>query len=180
MKKYVAAFAAVITPTAAFAHTGIGTVHGVARGFMHPVTGADHVMAMLAVGFLAYVIGGRALWLVPTSFVSMMAVGGALGMAGVNLPFVELGIGLSVVGIGAAAAFGKNLSVSAAMVLVGTFAVFHGVAHGAEKPADTSCLSYALGFMTATVALHAIGIAACFAVSKIAVRLGARTASAVL
>lgn len=182
MKKFLAPFVTLVTPTAAFAHTGnsMAHLHGVAQGFMHPVTGADHVMAMFSVGMLAYVIGGRALWLVPAAFVSMMAFGGALAMAGVNLPFVELGIGLSVVGIGAAAALGKTLSLSAAMALVGTFAVFHGLAHGAEMPADASGLSYALGFMTATAALHAIGIAACFAVSKIAVRLGARTASAVL
>ena len=174
MKKFLAALAAIITPTAAFAHTGNGIahVHGIAQGFMHPVTGADHVMAMLAVGFLAYVIGGRALWLVPAAFVSMMAVGGALGMSGVNLPFVELGIGLSIVAIGAAAAFGQNFSISAAMTLVGTFAVFHGFAHGAEMPADASGLTYGVGFMSATALLHAAGIAACFTVAKIAGKYG--------
>ncbi len=178
MKKYLAIFAALVTPTAAFAHTGNGMahVHGVAQGFMHPITGADHVMAMVAVGFLAYVIGGRALWLVPASFVSMMAVGGALGMTGGNLPFVELGIGLSIVGIGAAAAFGTNLSVSAAMALVGAFAVFHGFAHGAEMPADASGLTYAAGFMSATATLHAAGIAACFIVAKLAGKYGALAA----
>jgi urease accessory protein len=182
MKKYVAALAAFITPTAAFAHTGNGMahVHGIAQGFLHPITGADHVMAMFTVGLLAYVVGGRALWLVPAAFISMMAVGGALGMSGINLPFVELGIGLSIVVIGGAAAFGKNLSVSAAMALVGTFAVFHGFAHGAEMPADASGLSYAIGFMSATAALHAAGIAVGIAVSKIAARMGGRTASAIL
>ena len=172
MKKFLAALAAIITPTAAFANTGVGTVHSVAQGFMHPVTGVDHVMAMAAVGFLAYTIGGRALWLVPAAFVSMMAVGGALGMSGVNLPFVELGIGLSIVAIGAAAAFGQNFSISAAMTLVGTFAVFHGFAHGAEMPADASGLTYGVGFMSATALLHAAGIAACFTVAKIAGKFG--------
>ncbi len=174
MKKYVAAFAALITPTAASAHTGNGMahVHGIAQGFMHPITGADHVMAMFTVGLLAYVVGGRALWLVPSAFISMMAVGGALGMSGFNLPFIEFGIGLSIVVIGGAAAFGKNLSVSAAMALVGTFAIFHGFAHGAEMPADASGFSYVLGFMSATAALHAAGIAACFAVAKLAGKYG--------
>jgi urease accessory protein len=174
MKKYVATFAAVITPTAAFAHTGNGMahVHGVAQGFMHPITGADHVMAMFTVGLLAYVVGGRALWLVPAAFISMMAVGGALGMSGINLPFVELGIGLSIVGIGAAAAFGQNLSVSAAMALVGTFAIFHGFAHGAEMPVDASGLTYAVGFISATAMLHAAGIAVCFRVEKLAGKYG--------
>lgn len=172
MKKFLAVFAALSAPTAAFAHTGVGAVHGVAQGFMHPITGADHVMAMVAVGFLAFVIGGRALWLVPAAFVSMMAVGGALGMSGMELPFVELGIGLSIIVIGAAAVFGQNLSVSAAMALVGTFAIFHGFAHGSEMPASASGLTYGVGFMAATALLHAAGIAACFTVAKIAGKYG--------
>ena len=82
--------------TPALAHTGIGDTTGLAHGMSHPVGGADHVLAMVAVGLLAALTGGRAVWLVPTSFVAMMALGGALAMAGIGIPFVEIGIGLSV------------------------------------------------------------------------------------
>ena len=172
MKKFIPLVIALLSPSAAFAHTGVGATHGIVHGFMHPISGADHILAMVSVGFLAFVIGGRALWQVPAAFVCMMAVGGAVGMSGVELPFVELGIGLSIIVIGAAAVFGQNLSVSAAMALVGTFAVFHGFAHGAEMPADASGLTYGVGFMTATALLHAAGIAACFTVAKIAGKYG--------
>ncbi len=176
MKKYLSALAAFILPTSALAHTGIGATHGVAYGLMHPISGVDHILAMVSVGFLAYVIGSRALWLVPAAFVSMMAAGGALAMIGVNLPFVELGIGLSIIVIGAAAVFGKNIPVSVAMALVGTFAIFHGFAHGAEMPTDASGLTYAVGFMSATALLHAAGIAVCFTVANIAGKYGKVTA----
>ncbi len=172
MKKFITLAIAFLAPSVAFAHTGVGVTYGIAHGFMHPVSGADHILAMVSVGFLAFVIGGRALWQVPAAFVGMMAVGGALGMSGIELPFVELGIGLSIIVIGAAAVFGQNLPVSAAMALVGTFAVFHGFAHGAEMPTSASGLTYGAGFVTATVLLHAAGITACFIVAKIAGKYG--------
>jgi urease accessory protein len=151
---------------AASAHTGIGDASGIAHGFMHPVSGMDHVLAMVSVGLFAYVLGGRALWLVPSAFVAMMAAGGALGIAGIAVPFVELGIGLSIIVIGMAAALCRKMPTAAAMALVGIFAVFHGVAHGAEMPQDASGLAYALGFMLATAFLHAAGIAACFGAAR--------------
>ena len=89
------ALATLMGAAPAMAHTGVGEAHGLMHGFMHPVGGLDHVLAMVAVGLLAAQMGGRALWLVPLSFVSMMAVGGALGIAGVAVPAVEAGIGLS-------------------------------------------------------------------------------------
>ena len=151
--------AALLTASsAAEAHTGVGSTSGFAHGFMHPIGGADHVLAMVAVGLFAAHLGGRPLWLVPLSFVSMMIVGGALGMAGVPVPFVELGIGLSVVALGAAVAFGLDIPASAAMALVGFFAIFHGHAHGAEMPDTASGLAYGLGFVLATAALHGLGI----------------------
>ena len=91
----------VLAPGAAFAHVGAGDTSGFAHGFMHPVTGIDHVLAMVAVGVFAYQLGGRALWLVPGTFVLVMAAGGALGIAGIALPHVETGIALSVVVLGA-------------------------------------------------------------------------------
>ena len=140
------------------AHTGIGLSMGFSHGFGHPFSGLDHILAMVAVGFFAARLGGRAMWLVPCAFVGMMAVGGVLGIGGIDLPFVELGIAASVIVLGAAVALQFNLPTVAAMALVGFFAIFHGHAHGAEMPSAASGLTYALGFMLATAVLHAIGI----------------------
>jgi urease accessory protein len=159
MKTLLALVLAFI-PSLAFAHVGVGDTDGITRGFMHPVSGVDHVLAMVAVGLLAAHLGGRALWLVPLSFVGMMAFGGVLGMAGAALPYVEVGIGLSVVGLGAALALAANPPVAVAMALVGLFAIFHGHVHGAEMPDTASGLAYALGFIFATLLLHATGIGA--------------------
>lgn len=166
----------VLAPTAAFAHPGHGEAIGFAAGFMHPMSGLDHILCMVAVGVFAFVLGGRALILVPLSFVGMMAAGFLLGANGVNLPFVELGIALSSIVIGAVAASGKSMPVWAAMSLVGVFAVFHGHAHGAEMPANAGGLEYAAGFMAATALLHAAGIAASIGVAKLVGKYG-RTAA---
>ena len=149
------------------AHTGVGTAAGLSHGFLHPVGGLDHILAMVGVGLLGFVIGGRARWLLPLSFIAMMAVGGALGVAGVGLPFVETGIALSVVVIGAAVAFGAKLPLALAAALAGGFAVFHGHAHGAEMPLAASGLAYGLGFMAATALLHAVGLGAGVALQQL-------------
>jgi urease accessory protein len=162
----------VLIPTAAFAHTGVGDTSGFVHGFMHPVSGIDHILCMVAVGVFAFVLGGRALWLVPLSFVGMMAVGFLLGVSGVDLPYVELGIGLSSVVIGAAAAWGRPMPVRGAMALVGLFAIFHGHAHGAEMPQNAAGLEYALGFIVATALLHVAGILGAMGVAKLAGRFG--------
>jgi urease accessory protein len=154
--------------TAAEAHTGAGSTAGLAHGFLHPLGGLDHLLAMICVGLFACFLGGRALWLVPASFVAMMAVGGVLGFAGVGLPFVELGIALSIVVIGGALALGRSLPLTAAMALAGFFAVFHGHAHGAEMPAAASGLAYGLGFLAATALLHGAGLALGFGLDKFA------------
>lgn len=148
----------VLAPSLAFAHTGVGATDGFAHGFLHPLTGLDHLLAMVAVGLLAARLGGRALWAVPASFMLLMLVGGALGMAGVDLPYVEIAIALSVVVLGGAVAFGASLPLAAAMTLAGAFAVFHGHAHGSEMPETTSGLAYAAGFLCATGLLHLAGI----------------------
>ena len=144
--------------TIASAHVGVGATSGFAHGFWHPLGGLDHILAMVMVGLFAVQIGGRALWLVPASFVCLMAFGGALGVAGVTVPFTELGIGLSVVVLGAAVALGLRVGPAAAMVLVGFFAIFHGHAHGLEMPETATGLAYGIGFVMATGLLHAIGI----------------------
>lgn len=165
-----AVLAMVLLPAAASAHTGVGTTAGFAHGFMHPVGGLDHILAMVAVGLFAAHLGGRALWLVPAAFVGMMAVGGIAGVSGMSLPFVEIGIAASVVVLGLAIAFRWNLPLVAAMALVGFFAVFHGHAHGSEMPVDASGLSYGLGFMLATALLHAVGIAVDLGIGRIGER----------
>jgi urease accessory protein len=153
-----AAVTATLLPTAAWAHPGHGAAVGFVHGLVHPVTGLDHVLAMIAVGLFAANLGGRALWAVPLSFVSVMAVGGALGIAGIGIPFVEAGIAVSVIVLGLAVALRWQWPVAAAMGLVGLFAIFHGHAHGAEMPVDASGLEYGLGFILATALLHAVGI----------------------
>jgi urease accessory protein len=162
----------IALPTAAFAHTGAGDTTGLVHGFLHPVGGIDHILAMVAVGVFAFVLGGRALWLVPLAFVGMMAVGFLLGVGRVDVPYVELGIALSSVVIGGAAALGRPMPVGAAMALVGVFAIFHGHAHGAEMPADAGGLTYALGFMAATTLLHVAGIAGAMGVARLVGRYG--------
>jgi urease accessory protein len=162
--------AGALLPTAALAHTGIGAAGGFAHGFWHPIGGLDHVLAMVAVGAFAVRLGGRALWLVPAAFVAMMAAGGFAGMERIQLPFVEIGIAVSVVVLGLSVAFQWKLPVAAASALVGLFAIFHGYAHGSEMPVDASGLGYAAGFMLATAALHVAGIGLGLAVGGIGAR----------
>jgi urease accessory protein len=113
---------------------------------------------MILVGIFAYQLGERALWLVPLTFVSVMALGGFLGVMEVSIPFVELGIGLSVIVLSAIVAFGIRAPVAVAMGSVGLFAIFHGHAHGSELPLDAFGIEYGIGFMFATAILHAVGI----------------------
>ncbi len=158
MTKVLIALAFVLLPSFAFAHVGVGDTHGIAHGFLHPISGIDHVLTMLAVGVFAAHLGGRAKWSVPLSFVGTMALGGALGAAGVPVPFVETGIGLSVVVLGLIVALGLNPPVVVAMALVGFFAIFHGHAHGAEMPETASGLAYGAGFILTTTLLHVAGV----------------------
>lgn len=155
-----AALAAFLTlaATPALAHTGAGQVAGMAAGFAHPLTGLDHVLAMVAVGVLAAQQGGRAVWFVPAAFVAMIVASAFLGVAGVALPFVELGIVGSVIVLGAVVAAGRRMQLSAAMTLVGALAVFHGHAHGTEMPVDANGLAYGTGFVLATALLHVVGL----------------------
>jgi urease accessory protein len=161
----VLAAAAILAPGAALAHTGAGDAHGFAHGLLHPVTGLDHVLAMVMVGVLAWQMGGTARWLVPAAFVALMAAGGALGIAGVAVPMVELGITLSVIVLGAVVALGLRAPVLAAVALVGAFAVFHGHAHGAEMPENAGGLAYGAGFMLGTALLHLAGLGIGYAIA---------------
>lgn len=160
------AAAMALMPTVALAHTGVGDTAGFSHGFLHPLTGIDHILAMMMVGVFAWQLGGRALWLVPITFVLVMAIGGVLGVAGIGVPFVETGIALSVIVLGAVVAFRIKAPVAIAMAVVGLFAVFHGHAHGSEMP-EAAGMAYGLGFMMATALLHLGGIGLGMAIGKI-------------
>jgi urease accessory protein len=157
-KTTVLGLAALLAPTLAFAHPGLHPGSGILQGFTHPLTGLDHILAMVAVGLLAFQMGGRALWLLPATFVLVMAGGGALGAAGIEIPAVEIGIALSVVVLGAVVASNIKMPVALAMGMVGFFAILHGHAHGAEMVQGVNGFVYAAGFMTATALLHVAGI----------------------
>jgi urease accessory protein len=152
----------------AFAHTGVSATTGLAQGFLHPLGGVDHVLAMVAVGLYAAQLGGRGLWLLPSAFVVTMVVGGLAGYAGVALPMVEPVIGVSVVAMGALIALGVRLPNLAAMALVAAFALAHGHAHGGEGAELASFLTYAAGFVAATALLHGAGIAVGLTLDRLA------------
>jgi urease accessory protein len=155
----------------AFAHTGVSPAHdlthGFANGFWHPLMGLDHILAMVAVGLYAAQLGGRSLWLLPAVFVGTMVVGGLLGYAGMALPMVEQAIALSVIAMGALIALGLRLPAAAATTLVAVFALAHGHAHGSEAAEIASFLSYAAGFVAATLVLHAAGISLGFGLDRL-------------
>ena len=150
--------ALLLAPSVAFAHPGHGEAGSLLAGFLHPLSGLDHLLAMTAVGLFAAHLGGRALWAVPATFVAVMALGGVSGAAGISLPFVEIAIALSVVIFGLMIFSGMAPPVPAALALVGIFAIFHGHAHGTEMPVDGSGMLYGMGFMVATALLHGFGI----------------------
>ena len=127
-------------------------------GFYHPVGGFDHLLAMLAIGLWAASLGGRALWAIPTVFVITMLAGGGLAVAGLSVPFVEQGILLSVIVLGALVLFAKRLPTAVCVATAGAFALFHGAAHGMEMPLNANGLQYALGFALATAGLHVVGL----------------------
>ncbi len=157
------ALAAVLAVTPwASAHPGHDGDHDFtwdfSGGLAHPFTGMDHMLAMIAVGLWAAQLGGRARWLVPVSFVGVMALGAALGHAGLNFSGIEQMIAASVLVLGLLIAKSVKLPMAASVALVGVFALFHGLAHGAEMPATAGGLSYGAGFIAATALLHFVGL----------------------
>jgi urease accessory protein len=145
---------------AAQAHAGADTLAGgFSSGFLHPVLGWDHVIAMIAVGLWGAFLGAPAIWLLPVVFPTVMAFGGALGVAGVPLPGVEVGIALSAIVLGAMIALAARPPLWIAASVVGAFAVFHGHAHGTELPQAANALAFSAGFVIATGLLHLSGIA---------------------
>ena len=167
----------ILAPTLALAHAGHdqGTF---AAGALHPIGGADHILAMVAVGLLAAQMGGRALWAAPLTFVAAMVLGGLLGAAGLPFPAVEPMILASIIVLGAITAIAVQLPLTAALPLIAMFGAAHGWAHGAEGPEGGLAL-YALGFALVTAALHGVGIALGKAFGALALRgMGATAAVA--
>lgn len=151
------ALAALSTP--ALAHTGLGAVHGFAAGFAHPWLGADHLLAMFAVGLWASALGGKALWRVPAAFVGAMGLGAGVHFAGFALPYAEWLVAGSVLALGLLLWREWRLTSGWAGALAGLFALFHGYVHAAEIGTDTGAAVYAAGFLLATATLHGLGLA---------------------
>ncbi|MBS0287856.1 MAG: HupE/UreJ family protein [Proteobacteria bacterium] len=149
-------FLSLLLPLTCFAHPNHLGYQGFEAGFLHPLTGMDHALAMIAVGLIASQKNKR--WLYPAVFVGMMIMGGVIGALGVHLSLAELGITLSVLVLGLCASFPNHLPSIFLLILIGSFALCHGFAHGAEMPATVSIWQYALGFMSATLALQLLAM----------------------
>lgn len=152
------AIAALIWPVIAWGHVEAGQAGGLLSGLAHPVSGLDHVLAMVAVGLWGAQLGAPAIWVLPVAFPMMMAFGGMLGLMGVALPGVEIGIAVSAVVLGALIFGQVRVALTAALAIVAFFAVFHGHAHGTELAPGQNAMLYSLGFVIATGLLHAVGI----------------------
>lgn len=160
MKKTIITAGLLLLPTAAMAHPSLyHHAHSFTAGLVHPLTGLDHLLAMVSVGLWASQKGGRALWLWPAAFVGAMVVGGILGMEGVALPLIEPAIAASLLVLGLMIAAMVRLPLVAGIGLIAAFGLFHGNAHGLEAPASGASLLYGLGFVMSTAALHALGLA---------------------
>ena len=151
--------AQLFVATPALAHAQHGQAAGFLTGLLHPISGLDHVVAMIAVGLWGAQLGRPAIWVLPVTFPLVMAFGGFLGLIGLPLPGIEVGIALSALILGLAVALAWRPSLVFAAVIVGFFAIFHGHAHGTELPPGQNGLTYSLGFVMATGCLHACGIA---------------------
>jgi len=156
----------LVLPGLASAHILLGTSHGMRDGFVHPFTGMDHLLAMFAVGLWAAQHRGRAVWMIPLTFVSLMVLGGIMGVSGAYVPGAELGIAVSLLALGGLIATATRFRPSLSMLVVGFFALFHGYAHGHEMPAAVSAVSFSVGFVLATLLLHGLGIAAGICLQK--------------
>lgn len=158
-RSIVLALALGLIPTVVYAHDGSNVPFGgFLSGLVHPVLGYDHLLAMLSVGILSAQIGGRAVWTVPATFVSVMALGGALGLIDIGLTSTEMGIAASLVLLGLIIAAERKLPILLAMTGVGFFAIFHGYAHGSEMPTTAEPVLYAAGFLTGTALIHIAGL----------------------
>ncbi len=179
MKKIIPIVALLaLSASPALAHVGHGSTASFAAGVAHPLSGLDHMAVMIAVGLWAALKGNRALWLWPATFVGVMLIGGALGMAHIAVPFVEPGILASVVALGLLVALAVDLPVWVGALVIGVFAAFHGHAHGSEVAENIGGIEYMAGFALATATLHALGIGFALAMQRAHLRPLIRVAGA--
>lgn len=150
----------MVASTPAWAHPEAGVPGGLLSGFLHPLSGLDHMVAMVSVGLWGAMLGAPAIWVLPIAFPLVMALGGVLGVLGVPVPPPELMIALSAVVLGLAVACAARAPLWVAGIIVASFAIFHGYAHGQELPESSNALAYGVGFVVATGLLHAVGISA--------------------
>jgi urease accessory protein len=155
---YWALLVLVMSGHSALAHEQAGVGGGLAQGLLHPLTGIDHLIAMVAVGIWGAQLGAPAIWVLPITFPMVMALGAVLGVLKIPLPMPEVAIALSALVLGAAVALRLRLPFAAAAAVVAVFAIFHGHAHGVELPGSANPLSYGVGFVVATGLLHLCGI----------------------
>ncbi len=131
---------------------------GFSSGALHPLSGIDHLLAMLAVGIIATRHGGKAIWFIPATFITSMIIGGIIGILGLEISFVEIGIALSVVFLGIAIFIQKKIPLNVTMAFVAVSAFLHGHAHGSEMPLIANPVLYASGFVLVTTLLHFSGV----------------------
>lgn len=163
--KFLTALLLLTASSAALAHPG-HNLSGFAAGLLHPFSGIDHLLAMVAVGLWAAQGGGRKVWLLPAAFMTMLAVGAGLAMQWQALPMVEAGIAASVLALGLLVALATQLPAALSVAITALFGLLHGYAHGLELPESAAPVSYALGFLAATASLHFGGIAVGVATQK--------------
>jgi urease accessory protein len=159
-------FAILLAPKGAHAHIIEGAQGGFGSGFIHPLTGPDHFLAMFAVGLWSAQMGGRSVWTLPVIFPMIMVIGGVLGMIGLPLPAIEIGIALSILALGGAIMLAWRPGEWIALILIAYFALCHGYAHGVELPLATDPADYAIGFVLATGMIHLFGIGVGTALNK--------------
>ena len=173
---FLALTGALVSP--ALAHTGVGPTAAFTAGVAHPRRGLDHIAVMVSVGLWAALRGNTALWVWPTTFVSVMVIGGALGMTHIAIPFVEPGILASVVALGLMVALAADLPVAVGATIIGAFALLHGHAHGTEAADTLNGLEYMAGFALATATLHAFGMGFALTLQRAALGPAIRLAGA--
>lgn len=150
--------AGMVLAAPAYAHTGHDVAFALRDGLLHPLHGFDHLLAMVAVGLLAWQLSGHAKWVLPVAFIAVMAIGAAAAAGGLAVSGVELSILSSVVVLGLAIAAQARIPLAVAAASIGAFAFMHGHAHGAEISETTGFAGYAAGFITTTAMLHAAGL----------------------
>ena len=158
-KNFISLVYLLFYPLPVLAHNITGKI-GFYDGLSHPVLGLDHLLAMICVGILSAQIGGKAIWTLPTTFVTIMTIGGLLGFLLIidEFYFVEVGIVFSVILLGFGISIEKKIPVKLIMIFVGIFGLFHGIAHGLEVPAAANPVLFVLGFIFGTTTLHLLGV----------------------